>query len=607
MKTTFQIALSVILLSSCSFLYAGLSKPPQPGTGIWMYNADVLTQSADNYSNYVTNRYPNATSVKAQWYIYLGGICTLYGKSSAACGNNDFCLLSVYADAVQPERAHANTSISNQALSSSQGSVPKKFQLTSHQCEYIPTLPNDDPVFPTTSVYGLVSLLKGDQAWIPNASVLIGIEVDSSVYDYMQKYTADDYQQIANLVGLSVSATKADGVIFDLEGGTVNQYGAQMMQAVSAAIGASDLLVVSSASAGGKVDSSAGDCWDFWSALNRTTGCDGGKTAATNCQKGFWLMTGYDNTPVTYNVNNVFGQGDIYSFNASLWQYPYTLKYMSNIPAQINANSTGATPTCGAFPKTGAYFQYALSAGGSESQAPQYIALNGKTPFDGGTSKIPSPGYLWGAGPATSPVGIPKGKSYIPAIKTIYFKQLSGQSCQKLFPGKGCNVYQQSLPGLDNIDDLAASYLCVGLSGVTYYYGQKKLDSSQQVEMTFGDNPPVLVPDLCSIPNDYGQQTVNNKPLGIYYFNDQTFVKYPDALDEIKSNQYFLGVTLYHITRPNQVVLNCMENFSDACDLIPLPVQIYGNTWDMYLNWAQSWYGGDPVYPDYPSSSADGG
>lgn len=554
---------SVLCVFSISLSYAA-GKAPEPGPGLFVYQADKITNSQSSYSSF-TGQYGLPTATSNPWYVYLGGICTLYyaGKN---CPSGGYCLKSGFS---QQDKNGANVVL---------------------DCGYQPT--SKKPSYPTQSVYDVVATFKqgwqGKSPWIQNAKVLIGIEFDPSAVTQINAGELPNKGFFSNAVAIP----GADGLMFDVEGSellTVD--GQKFMERVSTDLSATQYLAIYS-DAAYKVDGST-VTWNFWDALNRVNGCGG----SASCQQGFWLQNTYDNTPMTYNIVSG-GKGVHYSFNASLLQFPYTLKTFSSIPLDTNVYSK--LKLLQKF-----HYQVAIAATGSSSQSVNFLATCAPTSQGG---------YIWGSNTGAA---VP-AKAAVNVVNASACSASSGSPCYILgqAPSERCDAgsdqqqyYQQVLQGqLPNDpslspDELKPAYLCVALAGITNYYGGVTAPTQGVASRSHGKHKSASVdaPYICKVPNTYG---VNNG-WPINYFNDQEFM-YRDTAEGMKADGYFMGPAVYQLLPvgasqcagvSRAPVKNQLRG--SKCTLKALPQSVTVPGWKMLRTWVNDWYSGSAKYPTY--------
>lgn len=579
----YKATVTFVLLSAAVVCAAGTTAP-LPGPGLFVFDPQSIAETESNYSDFISrftktgdpNSVLGKNGATAPWYIYLGGVCTLY-YSAPSCQENQFCLRSGYSAASNVRGVDDSAKIA--------GSSSKVLEL-SHPCSYVQK--NKKVNYPPQTTYDLASIFKngwaGAKPWINNMVLFLGIDVAPKAVSHIEAGNMPSFNLFTSVLD---DIPFASGLMFDLEGSDLQSVnGQKFFSQLSVAMGKDDYLAIYSDNAykTTKIGGVTEIAWQFWGAFNRANGCGGGAVSADECQKGFWLQNLYDETPMYYHIANPDNAKDssLYSFNASLLQFPYTLKPYSNLPLAYEA-----------FPQVDKfYYQIALSPAGGASQSSIFLTNYGHTPVD-------AEGYRWGAD--TNP---DHAKVQFKAIEADYVTsaELDKDNCPPGLLGKAaqCEFNIQSVGDLTP-RQLQSAYLCVGLAGLTYYYGgvaapegkstnnlEKKSVSS--VQSGFGNA------EICSVPNNYLKNLAKKN---IYYFNEQQFL-YPKKAQELYQDGYFMGPALYQLTQFNSVVDKCVATAgtaSSSCTHIALPVQMPPWTWQMFINWAGEWYKGVPIYP----------
>ncbi|MDF1796222.1 MAG: hypothetical protein P1U63_06780 [Coxiellaceae bacterium] len=550
---------------------AACKMPDSFSVGIFLY---VTQQAANNKDNLMKDYFNDkAKLIKSTWYLYLGGLCTLYYNAppNSTSQSEEYNVQCINMQAMDPG---------------------------------------------SQSVIQQLNAYMDAQVWYPNTKYFVGVEFDDTAIGQIatggQQSIVDAAATVNDFFYNASDKLNAAGLMLDLEGSDASKTN-QILSASGAAF-ASNLsrlmpnsaMISIFAGKPGEI-SGGGYTWNLWEAVNRSTKFNSQTNAyecteSDPCQMGVFIYSLYDISIGSYNY-----EGGSTSFNLGIRDFPYQMKLMSNFAYQVaNKNylkpitynqdyisENGAPSTLTAPFPNGAeinppfgFYQLGITASGSANNSAAYTTLSSKV----ADTKIIQPGY-WG-----STSGTMKSMPYIKQTKcgATYSKTDCAFYYQnQMVPSVPSSAVKKSSKDVLFPIDITNQYLCTYLNAITYIYsnGQALPKPEYFCSMADRDAPEYL--------------TTFSKVFNIYTFP-------PGFLQE--GYNAMVGVALYQISDLQAGLLEkCLSQYpnysTSSCYLIP----VYGTiqtakvfptkgTWDMFIQWLEG-NGGDITNTGYAPSS----
>ncbi|MDF1655915.1 MAG: hypothetical protein P1U34_12475 [Coxiellaceae bacterium] len=335
-------------------------KPDQFSVGLFLYLSNEAFYKGQNLLEGYVRPSGAAVAKDVTWYIYLGGVCTLYYTKDI--GYNVACI---------PTQAGPNPP----------ATTVKDIQAVAEKQVFAP------------------AAKAGDNT--PKMKYFLGLDIGPSAIDQLYlDYSNKDYSKATSVVVDFIQAypNTFAGIIVDLEGtgssqvskdasmcqaaGVVNiasQYGAEYLSALSKALPNDVMLNVYAGKPGCLYNSEYK--WNLWSAVNRSlnTNCVAGNAGA--CQMGVFIPSIYDLRARSKLSNSVE-------------QFPYQLASITNFANQVfgERGTPGGTPVMapitvpagkyggtekgsdGKYHAYG-YYQLGLAASGSANDSAGYVSF----------------------------------------------------------------------------------------------------------------------------------------------------------------------------------------------------------------------------------------